>query len=903
MSRRRTRCGRQLLVVVGLILATLAIGTWGYLELDALPDLNFGQSLYHAFKLYVFDIGPAGGGGSKNVGPNWQILVAAALAALLVTRALLAIVGGRVRRAMIRRFLSGHVIVCGGGVHGSRLARKLSKKHDVVLVDPDRNSAGMQARLGHHEWRLVGDASQKETLLAAGVLKANWVVAIAGNAFVNSQIVTAIQSLRGFRDGLHVLVQVEDPKLARFLEEEPASMDGTVASRPRDADGTESSTPVAVVTPFSPNAIAAEVLLAERKDLFKAPDGVTPHLILAGDHLLLDSILRAALQRWRVRMLRDFEDGRSGKPPFRVSVYGADAADRVDAFVRKWEPEPQVFQLFAGTVEEDRWLHERHRARHAIVACNQELESVRLTLEISRALGGDVEMTRVATQPKSVLDKRLKHRTAASPDLATTKIRDIAVLGSNSEKMSADARTRLIHALEKRNLNERQARERTAALLSRKELSVHSDSTWRVLPAERPLLRALVHPVPVSALVEARLAVDLGTPENLRTAAERLSDEGDMFAAFAAWCEYLRHVARESPDEMRTGLALRTADEAAEGLLRLRRTMMLASRAARNGDPGLASGTAHARAVIFTGDPAPPPATSRALKKLLEHALADYPGIVYSRAAPDGSPGVVGEVARGLHLKDVREHPSHDGIGVEECLRTWRELSNDGIDVEDVRVVAYPDGDETVAEILLARALGARVVWVDPAGEAEAAPVDILPLGAADVLELPADAMTLRGLLRWSRAPEEIREQLARSLHADYRRRQRGVKRQGDPALEPWDRLPVTLQDSNRHQADDIENKLATVGKRLERVEDGGERLDLSDKEVEQLAEMEHGRYNVERLSSGWRLGERHISRLASPHLSPWDELKDDIKDYDRQAVLDIDSALEAVGWGIVVGA
>ena len=31
--------------------------------------------------------------------------------------------------------------------------------------------------------------------------------------------------------------------------------------------------------------------------------------------------------------------------------------------------------------------------------------------------------------------------------------------------------------------------------------------------------------------------------------------------------------------------------------------MMLASRAARNGDPGLASGTAHARAVIFTGDP------------------------------------------------------------------------------------------------------------------------------------------------------------------------------------------------------------------------------------------------------------------------------------------------------------
>src|SRR5207302_9948882 len=191
--RRRMGWWRVVAVIAALIVVTLVLGTWGFSRLGLSPRLNFGQQLYHAFKLYVFDIGPAGGGGSTKAGPNWQIVVASVLAALLVTRALLAIAGGRIRRSMIRHFLSGHVIVCGAGVHGSQLARELAKKHDVVLVDPDPGSPGMQEPLGNHEWRLVGDAEQTKTLLAAGVRRAHWVVAIAGNAFVNTQIVAEIE--------------------------------------------------------------------------------------------------------------------------------------------------------------------------------------------------------------------------------------------------------------------------------------------------------------------------------------------------------------------------------------------------------------------------------------------------------------------------------------------------------------------------------------------------------------------------------------------------------------------------------------------------------------------------------------------------------------------------------------
>ena len=88
-------------------------------------------------------------------------------------------------------------------------------------------------------------------------------------------------------------------------------------------------------------------------------------------------------------------------------------------------------------------------------------------------------------------------------------------------------------------------------------------------------------------------------------------------------------------------------------------------------------------------------------------------------------------------------------------------------------------------------------------------------------------------------------EELARYFHFDYRRRQLKLRRKppGDPALAPWDELLPTFQRSNRAQADDIPNKLAVIGKR---VAQPGARLILTDEEVELLAELEHGRYNLD---------------------------------------------------------
>ena len=82
-------------------------GTWGFQELESPVHLTLLQSIYHAAKLYTLEIGPADGSGGPNVGPNWQIVVAFVLAVLLVVRALLALAGRFVRRAVTRRLLSG----------------------------------------------------------------------------------------------------------------------------------------------------------------------------------------------------------------------------------------------------------------------------------------------------------------------------------------------------------------------------------------------------------------------------------------------------------------------------------------------------------------------------------------------------------------------------------------------------------------------------------------------------------------------------------------------------------------------------------------------------------------------------------------------------------------------------
>jgi len=226
----------------------------------------------------------------------------------------------------------------------------------------------------------------------------------------------------------------------------------------------------------------------------------------------------------------------------------------------------------------------------------------------------------------------------------------------------------------------------------------------------------------------------------------------------------------------------------------------------------------------------------------------------------------------------------------------WADVLGSRIPLEKVRVLVFPGGGIVTEEILLARALRARVAFIDPGKDLPASLDDLLPLGSRGVLEVPADPMSARAFLQWSQLPPGLADAIGRFVHSRYRAKSRGNKAPTDPALVPWDDLPTHLKQSNLAQANDIPNKLALLGLQLAQP---GQPLVLSQEQRELLAEEEHGRWNLERLGAGWQSGQRQMSRSLTPYLVPWAQLDDAVRAFDFDAVDNIAPALTDAGWGV----
>lgn len=147
-------------------------------------------------------------------------------------------------------------------------------------------------------------------------------------------------------------------------------------------------------------------------------------------------------------------------------------------------------------------------------------------------------------------------------------------------------------------------------------------------------------------------------------------------------------------------------------------------------------------------------------------------------------------------------------------------------------------------------------------------------------------------------------ETIARTIHQDYVRRRlsRGAAPGSDPALSAWEDLPEGLRESNRLQAADIRAKLDAIGYEFVPITDwDAEPFELSGQQVETLARREHNRWCNERLRTGWRHGPvRDTHAKLSPFLVPWEELREDVRDLDRDAVRLIPSILATAGFAIV---
>jgi CPA2 family monovalent cation:H+ antiporter-2 len=138
---------------------------------------------------------------------QWQVLLAASIATMVVTPLLVAVAPGigswvseKARDAAAQAGrgdhdgLSGHVVILGFGV-GGRLLGTALKQLGVPYIILDMNGATVRQMRAAGESIFFGDATNEDALRGAGVSRARAVVAVLSDPYASLRAVTAIRSI------------------------------------------------------------------------------------------------------------------------------------------------------------------------------------------------------------------------------------------------------------------------------------------------------------------------------------------------------------------------------------------------------------------------------------------------------------------------------------------------------------------------------------------------------------------------------------------------------------------------------------------------------------------------------------------------------------------------------------
>ncbi len=236
----------------------------------------------------------------------------------------------------------------------------------------------------------------------------------------------------------------------------------------------------------------------------------------------------------------------------------------------------------------------------------------------------------------------------------------------------------------------------------------------------------------------------------------------------------------------------------------------------------------------------------------------------------------------------------------QDFLLAWMDIITSGVPLSKVKVLGINGGPISAVDNRIALALGAQVAIIKDSGrEADKLLTDKDWADSETLIRLPADRMTLMAFLNsnptWLDSND--RETIAQAIHNNYRAGKKRVSVKEDITNAPWSQLAENLKESNRCQADDINNKLSRIGCIIVKVTGRKPvKMTFSKAEIELMSEMEHGRWNIERLLDGWKLGPKDTTRKTSPFLVPWAELPEEIKKWDRETVRKIPEFLAKVG-------
>lgn len=298
--------------------------------------------------------------------------------------------------------------------------------------------------------------------------------------------------------------------------------------------------------------------------------------------------------------------------------------------------------------------------------------------------------------------------------------------------------------------------------------------------------------------------------------------------------------------------------------------------------------------------------TTAGISGMVGDLLGDRPRVRLISYLPNPMPRVINSVQITTHsMYEIRDVAGVDFTPLGP-IQGWLDILASGLRPEDVKVLGINGGVLSAAEYMMAAALGASVGLIRDSGrEAFRVLDDAFWSRSRHVIPLPNDKETIRLFINPSKPSSDIDpkdlEQLAKDTHERYSKERSRSLTPAEPGLSGWDKLLPHFKQSNIQQATHIESKLARVGLKLRKVE--GRPIELYSFDdpavIEELAELEHARWNFERLMDGWTLGERDPVNKTSPYLVPWNELPDGIKKYDRIAVEGIPKDLAKYGYEV----
>jgi len=325
---------------------------------------------------------------------------------------------------------------------------------------------------------------------------------------------------------------------------------------------------------------------------------------------------------------------------------------------------------------------------------------------------------------------------------------------------------------------------------------------------------------------------------------------------------------------------------------------------------------------------------------IIDHALEHFSGTIYCGGTNAGISKMTGQAVESsrkqgaaISLKAYRpqtlcedfseKHPAYEQIQMKNtagftCLQVvqyWSDLLLNGVKPEKVRMLGIGGGKISLFEYHLAVALGATVGIIEGSGRSGA---DIVgnetwwsKAKKGMCFTLPNDRETVWNFLNvipydlgLNENARKRFEPAARALHAKYV--ENALKSIENKNLRPWDDLPADLKTSSLHQAMHLDRLLFRYGLEIKALKSTSKKpvvdmeKELGAEVINALAEMEHGRWNVERLFQGWRFGKvKNIDERTSPYLKPWESVPPDIQEYDKNPFRELPELIKQAGLGI----